>query len=277
MSAKTKFEQEFYEEEFEILALLKDDVGGGAIIDDMLKPSVHTLAMVDLHTNTLSKEEGRIEWMIPNSEDRDGWGYDFKQFEIYHMRVRKCIPMELQPYQSKSMNNRYMIVEVMDDIISNSELEDLQEYYRKPVVIEHKLGTFTLEREYSWFEGIIDWMGEEANVYLCMDEDGNDTANDAIARLEKLIEDVKGNDFKFREFAAKKLTDLANDWLEESDEEEHEEITEQEFAKRIYISEISIEDDGMTIFFYDDDMFWGHIIMIYVDENGELKSANIAG
>ena len=119
-------------------------------------------------------------------------------------------------------------------------------------------------------------MGEDANVYLCMDDDGNDTANDAIARLEKLMEDVNGNDLKFREFAAEKLTELANDWLEESDEEV-EEITEQEFAKRISISEISIEDDGMTLFYYDDDMFLGHIIMISVDENGELKSANIAG
>lgn len=276
MSAKSKFEQEFYEEEFEILALLKGDVGGGAVIDEMIKASVQTLAMVDLRTNTLSKEEGRIEWMIPNTEDRDGWGYDFKQFEIYHIRVRKCIPMELEPYQSESMNNRYMIVEVMENKISNPELEKLQEYYCKPVVIGHKLGTFTLEREYSWFEGNIDWMGEDANVYLCMDDDDNDTANDAIARLEKLMEDVKENDLKFREFAAEKLTELANDWLEETDEEV-EEITEQEFAKRISISEISIEDDGMTLFYYDDDMFLGHIIMISVDENGELKSANIAG
>ena len=51
MSVKEDFEKEFYEEEFEVLVLLKESVGGGVIVGDMLKPSVHTLAMVDLRTN----------------------------------------------------------------------------------------------------------------------------------------------------------------------------------------------------------------------------------
>lgn len=55
------------------------------------------------------------------------------------------------------------------------------------------------------------------------------------------------------EFAANELTELANEWLADSDEEEPKEITQEAFAKRIEISEVSVETDGrryiiMTIY-----------------------------
>lgn len=277
MSVKEEFGKEFHEEEFEVLVLLKENSGGGAVVGDMLKPSVHTLAMVDLRNNSLSEEEGRLEWIMPNDKDRKGWGYDFEQFEIYHLKVRKSIPKELKPYQSEVLNNRFMVLEVVEKKISHPALEELQEYYRKPIVIEHKLGTFTINRQFDWFEGEIDWNGSKALVYLSMDEDGKDCANDSLARLVNLSEDFQGNDMRYREFAAKKLTELANDWLADSDEEEPEEITQEAFAKRIEISEVSIETDGMTLYYYDDDMFWGHSIEIIVDENGEPERAGIVG
>lgn len=82
-----------------------------------------------------------------------------------------------------------------------------------------------------------------------------------------------------RKFAAKKLTALANDWLTEDEEsKDTKPITEDEFAKRITLSEISITPSGsFTAFYDDDDMFWGHAVEI----NGSLKkgidNANIAG
>lgn len=277
MSVQSEFEKEFYEEEFEVLALLKESSGGGAVVGDMLKPSVHTLAMVDLRTNILCEEKGRLEWMIPNSKDRKGWGYDFEQFCIYHLKVRKAIKKELMPYQSEALNNRYMVIQVMEDEISHPALEDLQKYYSTPVVIEHKIGTFTINRQFNWFEGKIDWDGVKALVFLSMSEGEKDSANASLAKLEELAKDFQGADKKYREFAAEKLTELANDWLVDGDEEEPEEISKEEFAKRIEIREVCIGDDGMTLYYNDDDMFWGHSIEITIDEEGNPEDADIVG
>ena len=278
MSVREEFEKEFFEEEFEILALLREDCGGASVIGDMLKPSVFTLAIVDLRTNQLSEEKGRLEWLIPNNKDRKGWGYDFKQFEIYHCRVRKCIPRELLEYQSKDLNNCYMLLEVMENNITNPALVELQTYYRTPVVMENEFGTFTLDRRFSHFAGTVDLLGEKVKVFLDMDEDSKDTANVALETFLKITEDFEGNDKRFREFAAEQLTELANDWLVDSDEENPEEISEETFASRISMSELCCENDGwVTMYYYDDDMFWGHAIEIVVDEEGELERADIVG
>lgn len=48
--------------------------------------------------------------------------------------------------------------------------------------------------------------------------------------------------------------------------------------KRMEISSITVSPDGsLSLFYNDDDMFWGHIIEIVVESNGEIISANIAG
>ena len=79
----------------------------------------------------------------------------------------------------------------------------------------------------------------------------------------------------------KELTDLANDWRDEEDEDDEDddgevsspdestdEITEEEFASRIYITELSVNADGeFTAYYNDDDMFLGHVITI----NGSLE------
>ena len=85
-------------------------------------------------------------------------------------------------------------------------------------------------------------------------------------------------DTKYREFAAQELTELANEWMDASDEIDAEEITKEIFMKRMEMSEITVCSDGsLSLFYNDDDMFWGHTIEIEVKPNGEIISANIAG
>ena len=133
-----------------------------------------------------------------------------------------------------------------------------------------------MDREFSWFEGSINWNGVEANVYLETDEEDGDTAEQAMAVLKSVIENIVDNDNKYREFAAQELTGLANEWLSESDESDVEEITQETFAKRMEISEVTVSPDGsLSLIYHDDDMFWGHIIEIVVEPNGEIISANI--
>lgn len=278
MSVQTDFEKEFETEEYEILILVQAPCGGAVCIKDMLKPSVDFFASIDLRTGQLSHEKGRIEWLIKEDNKRKGWGYEFEQFGIYRVAVRKCIPQKLQPYQLQYMNNRYMLINVLEENASNEKLEALKEHYAKPISMRNDLGFFVLNREFSWFEGIVNWNGAEANVYLETDEEDGDTAEGAMTVLKSIVDNIVDNDTRYREFAAQELTELANEWKNESDEGDTEEITQETFAKRMEISEVTVSPDGsLSLLYYDDDMFWGHVIEIIVESDGEITSANIAG
>lgn len=278
MSVTIDFEKEFETEEYEMLILVQASCKGAACIDDMLKPSVNFLASIDLRTNQLSRKKGRIEWLIKNDNNRKGWGYEFDQFGIYRVAIRKCKPQKLNPNQPEYKNNRYMLINVLEKNASNEQLELLKDQYSKPISIKNKLGFFILNRDFSWFEGIIDWNGTEANVYLETDEEDGDTAEQAMKVLNELVDNIVANDTKYREFAAQELTELANEWLDDSDEIDSEEITSELFKKRMEISEITVSPDGsLNLFYNDDDMFWGHTIEIYVEQNGDIISANLAG
>ena len=274
MSVQIDFEKEFEAEEYEMLILVQSSCKGAVIIKDMLKPSVDFLASIDLRTGQFSHEKGRLEWLIKNDNARKGWGYEFEQFGIYRVTVRKCIPQD----QTQYMNNRYMLINVLEENASNEKLETLKEYYSKPISIENELGSFALDREFSWFEGIVNWNGVEAHVYLETDEEDGDTAKQAMKVLKRVVDNIVENDIKYREFAAEELTELANEWMDASDEIDTEEITKEIFMKRMEMSEIMVSSNGsLSLFYDDDDMFWGHVIEIEVDPSGEIISAQIAG
>lgn len=275
-----EFEKRFSEEVVELLVLTKEGVGGAAIDGDMLRPSLEFIASVNVKTGQLSREKGRLEWMIKNTPGRVGWGYNFVQFGIYHIKARKNIPVKLEPYMSKTVNNCYMVVEVLKENVSEPRLEEIKECLSKPVVIEEEgLGEFELNRQFSFFEGDIQWLGATCSVYLETDEEDGDTARQAMEVLKKLHSDLKRWDDSFRRFAAEKLTDLANDWLQEEEgDETPAAITKEAFADRLEISELSISPDGdITIYYNDDDMFWGHAVEVDANISGELSDAEIVG
>ena len=72
------------------------------------------------------------------------------------------------------------------------------------------------------------------------------------------------------------LVYIANEW---KDEDDTHEITNEEIYNRIDKNhfDIEIRDKKFTIYFEDDDLFWGHTIMYEGNiENNEHK-ATIAG
>ena len=278
MSVQTEFEKQFENEEYEMLMLVQAECNGAECIDkNTFRPSINFLASVDLRTGELCEEKGRIEWLFKREKNEKGWGYEFEQFGIYKIVVKKCICQAANPNQILVMSNRYMLIDVLEENVINEQLKTLKEYYSKPVSIENELGLFRLDREFSWFEGLIDWNGIEATVYLETDEEDGNTAENAIKSLENVVGDLVDNDLRYRKFAAQKLLSIANEWLSE-EEEDAEEITEEEFVNRMKISEIIVSPDGSLSMMYNDgDLFFGHIIEILVETDGEILSANIAG
>lgn len=99
---------------------------------------------------------------------------------------------------------------------------------------------------------------------LEVDPESKASWSSVCAAAKKLAAQQETWDKTMREFAAGNLTELANDWM--GDDEANEDagpITEEAFAKRITLSEISITADGsFTAYYNDDDMFWGHSVEV---------------
>lgn len=275
------FEDQFNDEVKEIIVLTSESTGGaGQVCKGLWQPSAEFFAYVDVADGKLYEGKGRLKWL---AEDKDSgkWIFNIESKKIYHIKCRVLKDNKIYKNNMKYLENTYMLVDIVERDVSNTALEKILEDYNKDVILEdNDCGMFILERQFNWFSGTVDWMGDECSVLLECDEEDGDTAIKALAEFKKIFTNIDKWDSKFRKFAAKNLTELANDWLEESDEddEEPDEITEEEFADRISISELTIGSEGdYEAFYNDDDMFWGHIIIIDGNIDGEMESSYIAG
>lgn len=144
-----EFEEEFEQEEIEIYALLREAPNGAAAyLKDYLRPLVYTDATVDCKTGALDRREGILTWLI--SSDREaGWGYDFKQYGIYRLLVRKAKIKMLDENRVASWNNRYLVLKVLEWDAGQKELEALAAYLQQPKYIHTQRGDFLLNRQYN--------------------------------------------------------------------------------------------------------------------------------
>lgn len=127
------------------------------------------------------------------------------------------------------------------------------------------------------FEGGISWWGEDIDTSLEVDSSSEDTWTAAVAAMKQMMTDQDWWDRDMRAFAARQLTELACDWRESADEEVPE-ITEESFARRIELRSIAMDADGsFSAYFDDDDMFFGHCVVVYGTLVDGVTSAEMAG
>lgn len=266
-----EFLQKYETEEQELTVLLKEVTKGGAVDGDFLFPVVSFLAYIDPESGRAVRERGFLCWVVRRSSSKDK--HHFQDYGIYTVLVRKMKPDVLNPL-GKPFKNRYYIVKILRKQGKEPQLEAIREEYLKPVSIRNEAGTFHLNRHYDWFEGQINWLEQTENVLLDTDSDGN-TAASALETLRLLLADAENWDRKLREYAASELTGLANDW---QDTEDAPEITEAEFARRIGCPRFHISSCGTFEAEYDDDdLFFGHWIVVRGNADGGLAGADIEG
>ena len=98
-----------------------------------------------------------------------------------------------------------------------------------------------------------------------------------MAAMKQTMTDQDRWDRDMRAFAARELTELACDWRESADEEVPE-ITEESFAQRIELTSIAMNPDGsFSAYFDDDDMLFGHCVVVYGTLADGVSSAVMAG
>jgi len=273
-----EWERTFEDEARELLVLVAGSSGAGK--RNGFWESAHSyLAYVDCETGTLCADEGRLVYPVSDEEYADGGIVGrFREEEIYRVTARKKIPHELPEGVSASAQNRLLVVEVLEENIPCSALDEVLAEYRKPVVLnDEELGELTLDKDLDMFEGEVPWCGEQICVSLEVDTADEDTWADARRAMKVMLAEQDRWDRDMRASAARELTELACEWRESADEEVSE-ITEESFARRIELRSIAMDADGsFSAYFDDDDMFFGHCVTAYGTLTDGVTAANMEG
>lgn len=275
-----KFYERYDSEEKEVIALIQRTLGAG-YNNGFWDMAVISLGMVFCDTGKADIREGRLEWPVTEEEKNSEKGWNrFAREQICRIKVRKLLDEYVPKHISPEKNNSWAITEVLEHTVACPKLETVLMEYKKPVIIEDKvLGTLTLNRDFYMFESSLLWKGNQVSFMLEVNPDSKSSWSRARSAAQQLVKEQDSWDKAMRIFAAKELTSLANEWL--ADDEENEDaqpITEDTFAKRITLSEISITPNGSFAAYYeDDDMFWGHVVEIHGSLKKGILNANIAG
>lgn len=275
---QAEWERTFEDEAREILVLLAGG-GGAGNRNGFWDVSHYFIAYVDCQTATLHTGDGRITYPVSDEEHDAGGILDrFRREAVYHLKARKKIPHEAPNGVAASSLNEFLIVEVLEEDAPCPALKEVLADYRRPVVVtDEELGELTLDKDYDVFEGHVLWQGEQIDVSLEVDA-ANEDSWTAARRAMKAMSAEQGRwDRDMRASAARDLTELACEWRESADEEVPE-ITEGSFARRIELRSIAMDAEGsFSAYFDDDDMFFGHCVVVYGTVADGVTSAVMAG
>lgn len=146
------------------------------------------------------------------------------------------------------------------------ELAAVLERLRRPVVVEHELGTVLWTLESEAFDGEV-----EPGLTVRLD-----TADAAAARrlLDGLATALSGGlaSGRITDLAVAELLDLANEeWLDDP-------ISAEDFRRRVRFTEWTLyEDGGFEAYADDDGIFAGHTVLVSGSLTGGATAATIAG
>ena len=275
---QAEWERTFEEEAREILVLLAGG-GGAGKRNGFWDVSHYFIAYVDCQTGALHTGDGRIVYPVSDEESDAGGILDrFRREAVYRLKARKRIPHKIPEGVTASSQNQFLIVEVLEEDAPSPALEEVLAEYRRPVVLnDEELGELSLDKDLDMFEGGISWRGEDIDISLEVDSSSEDTWTAAVAAMKQMMTDQDRWDRDMRAFAARQLTELACEWRESADEEVPE-ITEESFAQRIELTSIAMDPDGsFSAYFDDDDMFFGHCVVVYGTLADGVASAVMAG
>ena len=261
---QAEWERTFEEEAKEILVLLAGGSGAGKM-NGFWDVSHYFIAYVDCQTGALHTGDGRIVYPVSDEESDAGGILDrFRREAVHRLKARKRIPHKIPEGVTASSQNQFLIVEVLEEDAPCPALEEVLAEYRRPVVLnDEELGELSLDKD--------------LDISLEVDSSSEDTWTAAVAAMKQMMTDQDRWDRDMRAFAARELTQLACEWRESADEEVPE-ITEESFAQRIELTSIAMDPDGsFSAYFDDDDMFFGHCVVVYGTLADGVASAVMAG
>lgn len=276
---RENFEKRFDTIEKEVLVLTEGGTSSSRWGENKLwQASVTVLAVVDVAADELTEKKCSLNWQMTEAENNNGKVFDIKGETIYRLRVQESLPFLSFGNEEIPRGNSLWVRAVLESDCSEARLEQILAEFRKPVILQLDAGEeLLLDKSIGLFSGEGHWNGKECLINMDVDEESSVTAKDALETWKKLIANSQEWDDKARKFAAEEMTDNANDWALDADENA-EEMTKEDFAKRLMISEVCVSTDGnFEIFYDDDDMFWGHVVIVSGNIETGIDDAYIAG
>lgn len=259
------------EDEEKLVLIQSGTSADKTFLDNFWTAYTHALAMADAQTGQVISGRCCLSWPFTDKEREAGeYTKRFAKGKVYRIKARG--------WKGDALSEpRWYVTEVLEEGVPCPALEEIWAEYTKPILLEDEvLGTLTLDREMSVFNGICQWMGKEVHISLDVDMEKKASWTRVTNVMKKLIADQGSWDKSLRALAAQKLTALANEWLADDDQidrdPEKDPITEEEFARRILLTEFSVSPGGhFTAWYEDDDMFWGHAVTV----DGTMKKGPI--
>lgn len=259
------------EDEEKLVLIQSGTSADKTFLDTFWTAHTHALAMADAQTGQVVSDRCYLSWPLTDQERESGtYTNRFSKGQVYRIKARGWKGDALTEPQ-------WYVTGVLEENVPCPALEAIWAEYTKPILLKDEvLGTLTLDRELSTFDGTCRWMGSEVRISLDVDMEKKASWTRAVNVMKKLLADQETWDKALRAMAAQKLTVRANEWLADNDQTdrdpEKDPITEEEFARRIVLTDFSVSPGGrFTAWFEDDDLFWGHVITV----DGTLKKGAV--
>ena len=259
------------EDEEKLVLIQSGTSADKTFLDTFWTAHTHALAMADATTGQVISGPCYLSWPLTDKDQEAGeYSKRFAKGKVYRVKGRS--------WKGDALSEpRWYVTEVLEEIVPCPALEKIWAEYTKPVVLEDEvLGILTLDREMSFFYGTCRWMEKQVQILLDVDMENKASWTRVRNVMKQLVADQESWDKSLRAMAAQKLTTLSNEWLADNDQIDRDPkkdpITEEEFARRIQLTEFSVSPGGrFTAWYEDDDMFWGHVITV----DGTLKKGPI--
>lgn len=186
----------------------------------------------------------------------------------------KVLPDTIYTLKIRQNKNAFLLVEIIENNIKDDELERILKEQIKPVIYtDETLGKFILDKRFNIYTGKIKWNNK--NIEMEIEKYTGKRLTDVFIIANDLVKDQILWDKKVKEFAAEKLLKVKNkEWLEEDEKE----MVKEQFIKKIKLERISVFIKNKFEFCFDDnEIFWGHSIIVYGNLEKGLIKAEVEG
>ncbi len=241
--------------------------------------SVNSFLVVNAKTDEVISTDAVIQWEVSDQEiDDRSYLKVFEPDKIYHIKAQKEVN-----YLNGTKDLFYFIEKISDD--ANHPIIDdaLQDAKEDIIYNDEFFGNSTLNKKSSQFDVDIKWKGADATLFIDVDQNDTNSWQTQFAIARDFIQNQDYWDDILRTASAEKLYELDNEW----DDADMiygaacslNKVTPKDFAKRLSMAEIILNADGdsFIIYYYDDDVFFGHVIEINGSISQGIEHIHISG
>ncbi|MBE2286498.1 MAG: DUF2262 domain-containing protein [Prosthecobacter sp.] len=163
-----------------------------------------------------------------------------------------------------------LLESVLETKAQNKELSEQSEALKKPFSVNDPFfGRMKLDRSVNWLE-CKRRNGLFSTYKVCISRNGERYDG---AKAKEIVTSLEARMPEIREAIRSALHDTYNDCWESIGK-----LSAAQFLKRIKLQSIVVSKSGSAgCWFEDGGLFLGHSIEVRIDENGEIKGANLAG